>query len=132
MKKNDTIFAIIWLAIGLPVMGLSIAGIVDEFWSGMGTALVVIGLCRLLRAHRLNKNDEYREKMETFETDERFHFLRTKAWSWAGYLFVIIAGVSVIVFKILGMDTASQAASAAVCLLLVLYWGAYFVLKKKY
>ena len=131
MKKNDTIFAIIWLAIGLPVMGLSIAGIVDEFWSGMGTALVVIGLCRLLRAHRLNKNDEYREKMETFETDERFHFLRTKAWSWAGYLFVIIGGVSVIVFKILGMDTASQAASAAVCLLLVLYWGAYFVLKKK-
>ena len=132
MKKNDTIFAIIWLAIGLPVMGLSIAGIVDEFWSGMGTALVVIGLCRLLRAHRLNKNDEYREKMETFETDERFHFLRAKAWSWAGYLFVIIGGVSVIAFKILGMDAASQAASAAVCLLLVLYWGAYFVLKKKY
>ena len=132
MKKNDTIFAIIWLAIGLPVMGLSIAGIVDEFWSGMGTALVVIGLCRLLRAHRLNKNDEYREKMETFETDERFHFLRAKAWSWAGYLFVIIAGVSVIAFKALGMDAASQAASAAVCLLLVLYWGAYFVLKKKY
>ena len=132
MKKNDTIFAIIWLAIGLPIMGLSIAGIVDEFWSGMGTALVVIGLCRLLRAHRLSKNDEYREKMETFETDERFHFLRAKAWSWAGYLFVIIAGVSVIAFKILGMDAASQAASAAVCLLLVLYWGAYFVLKKKY
>ena len=132
MKKNDTIFAIIWLVIGLPVMGLSIAGIVDEFWSGMGTALVVIGLCRLLRAHRLNKNDEYREKMETFETDERFHFLRAKAWSWAGYLFVIIAGISVIVFKILDMETVSQAASGAVCLLLVLYWGAYFVLKKKY
>ena len=132
MKKNDTIFAIIWLVLGLPLIGLSIAGLVDSFWSGMGSALVVIGACRLLRAHRLNKSEEYREKMETFETDERFHFLRTKAWSWAGYLFVIIAGVSVIAFKILGMDTASQAASAAVCLLLVLYWGAYFVLKKKY
>ena len=132
MKKNDTIFAIIWLVLGLPLIGLSIAGLVDSFWSGMGSALVVIGACRLLRAHRLNKSEEYREKMETFETDERFHFLRAKAWSWAGYLFVIIGGVSVIVFKILGMDTASQAASAAVCLLLVLYWGAYFVLKKKY
>ena len=132
MKKNDTIFAIIWLVLGLPLIGLSIAGLVDSFWSGMGSALVVIGACRLLRAHRLNKSEEYREKMETFETDERFHFLRAKAWSWAGYLFVIIAGVSVIAFKALGMDTASQAASAAVCLLLVLYWGAYFVLKKKY
>ena len=132
MKKRDTIFSLIWLAIGLPLMGLSLAGLVDEFWSGMGSALVVIGACRLLRAHRLNKSEEYREKMETFETDERFHFLRAKAWSWAGYLFVIIAGVSVIVFKVLGMDAASQAASGAVCLLLVLYWGAYFVLKKKY
>ena len=132
MKKNDTIFAIIWLVLGLPLIGLSIAGLVDSFWSGMGSALVVIGACRLLRAHRLNKSEEYREKMETFETDERFHFLRAKAWSWAGYLFVIIAGVSVIAFKALGMDAASQAASAAVCLLLVLYWGAYFVLKKKY
>ena len=132
MKKNDTIFAIIWLGLGLPLIGLSIAGLVDSFWSGMGSALLVIGACRLLRAHRLSKSEEYREKMETFETDERFHFLRAKAWSWAGYLFVIIAGVSVIVFKILGMDTASMAASCAVCLLLVLYWGAYFVLKKKY
>ena len=132
MKKNDTIFAIIWLVLGLPLIGLSIAGLVDSFWSGMGSALVVIGTCRLLRAHRLSKSEEYREKMETFETDERFHLLRAKAWSWAGYLFVIIAGVSVIAFKALGMDAASQAASAAVCLLLVLYWGAYFVLKKKY
>ena len=132
MKKKDTIFSIIWLAIGLPLIGLSIAGLVDEFWSGMGSALLVIGACRLIRGRRLSKSAEYREKMETFETDERFHFLRTKAWSWAGYLFVIIAGVSVIVFKILDMETVSQAASGAVCLLLVLYWGAYFVLKKKY
>ena len=132
MKKNDTIFAIIWLVLGLPLIGLSIAGLVDSFWSGMGSALVVIGTCRLLRAHRLSKSEEYREKMETFETDERFHFLRAKAWSWAGYLFVIIAGVAVIAFKALGMDAASQAASYALCLLLVLYWGAYFVLKKKY
>ena len=132
MKKRDTIFSLVWLAIGLPLMGLSIAGVLDEFWSGMGSALVAIGALRLLRAHRLGKNETYREKMETFETDERFHFLRAKAWSWAGYLFVIIGGVSVIVLKILGQELLSQAASFAVCLMLVLYWGSYFVLKKKY
>ena len=132
MKKNDTIFAIIWLSIGLPLMGLSIAGLVDEFWSGMGSALVVIGACRLLRAHRLSKSEAYREKMETFQTDERLHFLRTKALSWAGYLFVLISGASVIIFKILGQETLSTAASGAVCLLLVLYWISYMVLKKKY
>ena len=132
MKKNDTIFAIIWLVLGLPLIGLSIAGLVDEFWSGMGSALVVIGACRLLRAHRLNKNEEYREKMETYATDERIHFLRTKAWSWAGYLFIIISAVAVIVFRILGQDVYSTAASYAVCLMLVLYWVCYLVLSKKY
>ena len=132
MKKRDTIFSLIWLAIGLPLVGLSIAGLVDEFWSGMGSALVVIGACRLLRAHRLNKNEEYREKMETYATDERIHFLRTKAWSWAGYLFIIISAVAVIVFRILGQDVYSTAASCAVCLMLVLYWVCYLVLSKKY
>ena len=132
MKKRDTIFSLIWLGLGLPLMGLSIAGLLDEFWSGMGSALVVIGVCRMLRAHRLNKNDEYREQMETFETDERLHFLRMKAWSWAGYLFVIISSVSVIVLKILGQDLLCMAASFAVCLILVLHWVSYMVLKKKY
>ena len=132
MKKRDTIFSLLWLAIGLPLMGLSIAGLVDEFWSGMGSALVVIGACRLLRAHRLKKNEEYREKMETYATDERIHFLRTKALSWAGYLFIIISAVAVIVFRILGQDVYSTAASCAVCLMLVLYWVCYLVLKKKY
>ena len=132
MKKRDMIFSLIWLGLGLPLMGLSVAGLVDEFWSGMGSALVVIGACRLLRAHRLGKSEAYREKVETFETDERFHFLREKAWSWAGYLFIIIGGISVIVLKVLGQELLSLAASYAVCLMLVLYWGAYFVLKKKY
>ena len=132
MKKNDTIFAIVWLVLGLPLIGLSIAGLVDSFWSGMGSALVVIGACRLLRAHRLNKNEEYREKMETYATDERLHFLRARAWSWAGYLFIIISAVAVIVFRILGQDVYSTAASCAVCLMLVLHWICYMVLKKKY
>ena len=132
MKKRDTIFSLLWLAIGLPLMGLSVAGVLDEFWSGMGSALMVVGACRLVRAYRLGKSESYRETMETFETDERFHFLRAKAWSWAGYLFVIIGGISVIVLKLIGQELLSLAASCAVCLMLVLYWGAYFVLKKKY
>ena len=131
MDKKST-YPIALIIAGLALIGLGFVEIVDEFWSGMGSALLVIGIIRLLRFYRLKKNEAYRDKMETAVTDERNQFIRMKAWSWAGYLFVIIAGVSVIVFKALGMDAASQAASAAVCLLLVLYWGAYFVLKKKY
>ena len=129
-KKN--IYPIVLIVAGLALAGLGIAEIVDEFWSGMGSALLVMGIIRLLRYYRLKKNDTYREKMETAQTDERNQFIRMKAWSWAGYLFIICSAVSVIVFKLLGNDLLSQASSWSVCLMLVLYWISYFVLKKKY
>ena len=129
-KKN--IYPIVLLVAGLVLTGLGLAEIVDEFWSGMGSALLVIGIIRLLRYYRLKKSDAYREKMETAVTDERNQFLRMKAWSWAGYLFIIVTALGTIIFRILCQDLLSQIASGAVCLMLVLYWVSFFVLKKKY
>ena len=129
-KKN--IYPIVLLVAGLVLIGLGLAEIVDEFWSGMGSALLVIGVIRLLRYYRLKKNETYREKMETAVTDERNQFIRMKAWSWAGYLFIIVTALGTIIFRILGQDLLSQIASGAVCLMLVLYWVSFFVLKKKY
>ena len=129
-KKN--IYPIVLLIAGLALISLGVAEIVDEFWSGMGSALLVMGIIRLLRFYRLKKNDSYREKMETAATDERNQFIRAKAWSWAGYLFIMVSAIATIIFRILGQDLLSQFASYAVCLMLVLYWVSYFVLKKKY
>ena len=129
-KKN--IYPIVLLAAGLTLVGLGLAEIVDEFWSGMGSALLVMGIIRLLRFYRLKKNDGYREKMETAQTDERNQFIRMKAWSWAGYLFIMVSAIATIILKILGQDLLCQVSSGAVCLMLVLYWISYFVLKKKY
>ena len=131
MDKKNT-YPILLLAAGLVLIGLGFAEIVDEFWSGMGSALLVIGIIRLLRFYRLKKNDGYREKMETAQTDERNQFIRMKAWSWAGYLFIMVTAIATIIFRILGQDLLSQVASYSVCLMLVLYWVSYFVLKKKY
>jgi len=118
--------------LGFALLALSFAGKVDEFWNGMGFALALVGVLQLLRGYRFQKNAAYREAVEIAETDERNHFIRTKAWAWAGYLFILIAGVSVIAFRIAGQDLLSYAASMAVCLLLVLYWIAYYVLRRKY
>ena len=131
MDKKNT-YPILLLAAGLTLFGLGFAEVVDEFWSGMGSALLVIGIVRLLRFYRLKKNEGYREKMETAQTDERNQFIRMKAWSWAGYLFIMVTAIATIIFRILGQDLLSQVAGYSVCLMLVLYWVSYFVLKKKY
>lgn len=133
MKRDKRmIMSIIWVILGLALIGLSFAGKVDEFWNGMGFALAIVGALQLLRQHRFMKSEKYREAVEIAETDERNHFIRNKAWAWAGYLFVIIAGVSVVIFKIAGQDLLSYAAAMGVCLLMVLYWIAYHILKRKY
>ena len=133
MKQNKRLYVnILWLIIGSILIGLSFAGVVDEFWNGMGMGLAVVGAINLIRYYRLNKNDVYREKIELEASDERNHFIRNKAFAWAGYYFVLIAAVCTIVFKIIGQELLSQAAAYAVCLMLILYWISYMILKRKY
>ncbi|MBQ3520363.1 MAG: hypothetical protein IJA50_00510 [Firmicutes bacterium] len=102
--KDRRILSVVWVVIGLVLIGLAFAGKVDSFWNGMGSALLIVGALQLLRYHRFNKNEAYREKMEIEVNDERNHFIRNKAWAWSGYLFILIAGVSVVVFKIIGQE----------------------------
>lgn len=132
MKNKRTLYYMVLVIIGIALFILGIAEKVDEYWSGMGSALACVGILRLLRDYRLRKNETYREKMEIEINDERNHFLRGKAWAWAGYLFILICGIGVLAFRIAGEDLLSLACSYAVCLMLVLYWVSYLVLKKKY
>ena len=132
MTNKRMIYYTVMLLAGLALTSLAFFGKVDEFWNGKGSALAILGAVRLMRGYRLNKNEAYREKVEIAVSDERNQFIRSKAWAWAGYLFIILTGISVIVFKLMGQDLLSQAASWGVCLMLVLYWGAYKVLQRKY
>jgi predicted histidine transporter YuiF (NhaC family) len=111
---------------------LCFAGILDDFWRGMSVALISIGISRTVHIVRYSKDEAYREKMETEKNDERSHFLRNKAWAWAGYLFVLLASVSTIVLKLLGQDLLCIAAGGAVCVIILLYWISYEILRRKY
>jgi hypothetical protein len=133
MKQDKrTVMSVLWVVIGVVLTALGIAEKLDPFWSGMGSALLLIGSLQLLRNYRLRKNSAYREKVETAITDERNQFIRSKAWAWAGYLFILISAVSVIILKVMGQELLSMACSFAVCLMLVLYWVSYYILQRKY
>ena len=130
MKKY--LISIVYVIIGAILAGFSFVGKLDEFWSGMGAALLAIGALRLIRAYRWNKNESYREKMEVEVNDERNRYIRNKAWAWAGYMYVIISAVAVITFKATGHDDWSMAAAIAEGLMLILFWISYHILKRKY
>ncbi len=133
MKQDKRIIvSVIWIVVGIVLVALAFAGILDEFWNGMGSGLAVVGIIQMLRFYRLQKNEAYREKVEIELADERNLFIRDRAWAWSGYLFIMVTAVLVIIFKIVGQDMLSLAASFAVCFMLVLYWGSYMILKKKY
>lgn len=132
MKVKTYLVSVIYIIIGAILLGLGFAGKVDEFWNGMGSALLVIGVIQIIRRYRLDKNEAYREKMEIETNDERNKFIRNKAWAWAGYLFVMITAIASIVFRIFEQNLLSIAAGGAVCLMILLFWGAYFFLKRKY
>ena len=133
MKNNRKILSYgTYISLGVILWILGMAEIVDEFWSGMGSALVLVGILRLVRMYRFKNDEAYREKIEIETTDERNKFIRNKAWAWAGYLFILISACSVIILKVMDQEVLSMAASGALCLMLVLYYVSYFILRKKY
>lgn len=131
-KATRMIASIVEIVIGAVLLGCNIADVVDEFWGGMGTALLVMGVIFLLRQIRYRRNEAYRETVDVEVNDERNKYISMKAWSWTGYLFVLIAAVAAIVLKLLGREDYMFFASGSVCLMVLLYWVTYMVLKKKY
>ena len=133
MKYDRRMYlSLFWLLLGAVLVVCSMTEVIDSYWSGMGGGFAGVGIAQLIRHIRYRKNEEYREKVDVETNDERNRFLAGKAWAWAGYLFVLVSGVATIALKVLGQDQWSLAASCALCLLLVLYWGSYLVLKRKY
>lgn len=133
MKSNKRFISnIIEIVIGLVLTVCGYAGVIDDYWSGMGTALVIVGCLMLFRHLRYKTNAEYKEKMDVEVKDERNKYLRQMAWSWAGYFFVLAGAVGSVIFRILGQDQLSLFSGYCVCLIMILYWISYLILRKKY
>jgi uncharacterized membrane protein len=132
MSKKRIVIQILEIVAGAVLLGLSIAGRVDEFWSGAGGALIGVGAIYLIQTIRYQKNEAYRENMDAEQNDERNKFLAMKAWQLTGGWFVILASLSTFAFKFAGKEELMMLAGGSVCLMTALYWIFYLYLKKKY
>ena len=77
MKQIKRFFAHGLVALmGIALLVLGCLDMIDSFWSGMGAALVVVGVLRIIRTVRLHQDESYRQKVETEASDERNRFIR--------------------------------------------------------
>jgi len=133
MKTNKRLIAcIVEILVGFMLLFLYFLKITDEFWSGMGAALIIVGVLQLIRQIRYKTNQTYKESVDVAVNDERNKYLSMKAWSWAGYFFVLIAAIATIALKICGLDEYVFFASGSICLIVLLRWISYLFLKRKY
>ncbi len=137
MKRRYISLGVIYIILGIALFIAS--QIVDlgnsvmaQILPGMGGALFGVGVVRLVMGIRLEKDKEYREKYEIEVNDERNRYLRMKAWSWAGYCFVLIGSVATIIFAAADKKELMMLTSGSVCLVLVLYWISYLIVRNKY
>ena len=133
MKHNKRMLAsIVEIILGAILMAACAAGDLDSYWSGMGSALLTVGVIFLIRHIKYRKDPAYKEKVDTATGDERNKFLGTKAWSWTGYTLLLVLAFASIGCRIAGQDSISLLLSGIVCLTVVLYWLFYFFLSRKY
>lgn len=103
----------------------------NEYLMTFGVALALLGLLKIVQYKRITKDEESIRKRRIAESDERNIAIMHKAKSAAFGLYVIIAGISVIVLEMIGEKECSAFIAFSVCALVLLYWISYFFYSKK-
>ena len=133
---NKVNFRLIWYTVliwaGILLVATLAFGWLDEFWAGLGWGLICVGVVRLIWVARYKTNDEYAERVDVAYNDERNVYLVNKARSWAYYYSILLECVGIIVLRVMEYPELSSLLGFVLCGQLVLYWGSWFYLKKRY
>lgn len=131
-NKRKLYISIMWVILGIALILMDIIGVINNpICSGIGGGWLAIGIMQIYKNVKYHSDEEYREKIDISYEDERNRYIRMKAWSWAGYLFIIVAAIVSIVLAVMKMTLISQILGYCICAVLVFYWIAYIILQKK-
>ena len=132
-NKKKMMVSIFWVILGIVLLTLEIIGVLDNpIYSGMGGGLLGVGVMQIFKNIKYNTNQKYREKVDIEYKDERNSYIRMKAWSWAGYLFILGSAVVTVLLFVAKMVLYGQIVGYCMCAVLGLYWISYMLLQKKY
>ena len=129
----------LYIAIAYMVTGCILTAIAfltqtnNHFIPAFGIGLMVNSVLRLLQYRRITKDETTVKQQQVAEQDERNRMLMERAKSWAFGFYIILTGNVLIILALLGIqDTLVQFISYSICLLALLYWICYHILKQKY
>ena len=127
----------LYIAIGYSILGLLIMilcffGIIkNEFFSEYGLALLIIGVSRIRKYKLITKDEDSIRRQRVAETDERNISIANKARSMSFIIYIIVSGILVITFEIIGKTDVANILAYSVCGLVFVYWIAYLIIRKK-
>ena len=131
--KQRLYISVSYIVIGLVLIAAdALNHFENHYFASFGTALLIMGVIRLIRHRKITRDDASIHRQEVAETDERTLMMAEKARSWAFSYSIMIAGIAVIVLSLLGKHDAAQPFAWYVCGMVVLYWIFWLILQKKY
>ena len=123
--------SIFWVVLGITLLVLNLVGVLDDLYSSMGIALIIVGGLQVWRNLKYRRDPEYREKIDIAAGDERYKSIRLQSWAWTGYLFILVAAVVSVVAYFMGQVVVQQTLCYSICFMLVVYWIANVILNRK-
>lgn len=131
--KQRFYIALFYITLGLILVIAAYLGEFENYFvSSFGIALLVMGVIRTIRHCNITKDAQSIRQQELAETDERNLMISERAKSWAFSFSILLAGLSVIVLSLLGYHDLAQPFAWFVCLMTLLYWICYHIVKRKY
>ena len=130
--NSRMIWYIILIVVGAALTITPAFGWLDDFWVGMGGGLIGVGVVRLIQIARYKTNENYAERVNVANKDERNLYIANKARSWAFYYSMLVECIGIIVLRVMEYPELSSLLGFVVCGQLVIYWGSWFYLKKRY
>ena len=130
--KTRLAVAIVYMVLGLTmIVVFNVINTDNSFLSSFGLALVVIGLVRLRNYFLITKSEESIKKQQIAESDERNIAIAHKAKSITFMICTMLFCVVVIVLQLLEKSQLAMIVSGMVCVMLVIYWITYWVVRKR-
>lgn len=134
MKLRMIIHAV-YVVIGAAMAVISFTGISNnEMLSSFGIALAAGGAVNIIRTARILGDEEKLRRVCINQSDERNIMIALRARSLTFSVYISLVAIAIIVLYIVNTELtiiAAQAAAYSVCLLVIIYLAAYYIIRKK-